>query len=45
MTQDFQHAIAPGRISVQSEQADGSRRYVLQVPRRASRSRRPALRI
>ena len=33
MAQDFQTAIAPGRISVQvSEQPDGSRRYVLQVP-------------
>jgi hypothetical protein len=33
MTQDFQTAIAPGRISVQvSEQPDGTRRYVLQVP-------------
>jgi hypothetical protein len=33
MTQDFQHAIAPGRISIQeSAQADGGRRYVLQVP-------------
>lgn len=33
MTQDFQTAIAPGRISVQvSEHPAGSRRYVLQVP-------------
>ena len=33
MTQDFQHAIAPGGISVKvSEQPDGSCRYVLQVP-------------
>ncbi len=33
MTRNSQHAIAPGRISVQvSEEADGARRYVLQVP-------------